>query len=41
MKKFIKVNLYAAVDKIAVVTLLLLVATIVHEKMLGLLQVKL
>ena len=36
MKKFIKVNLYAAVDKIAVVTLLLLVATIVHEKMLGL-----
>lgn len=36
MKKFIKVNLYAAVDKIAVVTLLLLVATIVYEKMLGL-----
>ena len=36
MKKFIKVNLYAAVDKIAVVTLLLLVATIVHEKMFAL-----
>ena len=36
MKKCIKTNLYAAVDKMVIITLLLLVAAIASKKMLGL-----